>query len=137
MNEAERTLADLITTKGPKYLQKAPLSVYKRLLGDDIPPRLARILLVAVLAGAPEKASDMSAAELSSGLQESCGLRKDAADEAAQLFSRLFLSSGVVKENAPEGAAFQDFCNMEWTYSWNNIASITFRGGTRDYAVGA
>lgn len=127
MADAEKILSELITTKGPNHLQKAPMSVYKALLEDDVAPKLARILLSALLADAAAKAQALSAQELSTDLQNSCGLQEDAAEEAAQIFSNLFSPASIESRKALEGTGFREFCKTVWKYWWAGDA--TWRSG--------
>lgn len=135
IENAEQMLFELISSGGPKYLHRDPMRVYDDLLAGGIPEKLARVLLSAILAGAPQKALTVSEEDLSTDLQDSCALQKGAADEAAQIFKQLFSVSNQESWKAQSGAGFRELCENPWPFAWAGSAVWSHEDGYSPFSA--
>jgi hypothetical protein len=81
MDTIRTILANIIDEKGTEYLQKSPYAVYQKLISEKARPEYARLVLITLLCNVSVKAGEMDEAELSKDLQNSCFLRKKAAED--------------------------------------------------------
>ena len=74
-------LTNIIDEQGVEYLQRSPYAVYQKLISEKARSDYARLVLITLLCNASVKAGEMDEAELSKDLQNSCFLRKKAAED--------------------------------------------------------
>lgn len=123
MEKALPLLKEIVDKNGVKYLQEEPYAVYKSLESQETDPRVCRVVLVSLLAGAAENAEEMDEKELSGFIQKECFLKKAAADQVSQMWIALFGEQNLEEWAKNDGQGLRDFCSREWEYSWDGEAT--------------
>lgn len=132
MDEALPLLKKIVDQNGVGYLHKKPYSVYTKLKSKKPDLRVCCVVLVSILAGAPEYAVKMDEKELSTLFQEGCCLKKSAADQVSQMWAALFGKSNVEEWERNRGQGLRDFCGKTWEYFWEGEAVWRSGGGHID-----
>ena len=109
---------NIIDEQGVEYLQRSPYAVYQKLISEKARSDYARLVLITLLCNASVKAGEMDEAELSKDLQNSCFLRKKAADEIAAMYKSLFSEENISSWKKKEYAGFKEFCECTWEFEW-------------------
>lgn len=115
MEEIKQILKELIDQRGVRYLDKNAYEVYTELKSQKIDLSMARIVLIALLAGVSEKAEEMDESGLSKYIQKECCLKKSAADKLAVLFASLFEKKNM-EEWAERDEDLEDYVTCDDYY---------------------
>lgn len=94
-------LQAVIAEHGPAYPEKEPYLTYQTLLKQGADAKKARLILLTLAAGIPEKAQGMSREELSNIIREECCLRTKPADSLATMYTKLYSPAPKPAQDEP------------------------------------
>lgn len=95
MEQAEGIIREIIEKQGVGYLMRDAHVVYRKLISNKVNASISRVILITLLAGAPEKSLDMNQNSLSEAFQKECYLQKGMADRLADMYLHLFSKSNM------------------------------------------
>lgn len=128
MKETLAILLAIIAEQGPEYPEKNPYPTYTAMLDKGADARKARLVLLTLLAGIPEKARKATKEELVEAIQKECCLKSKPAESLATLYTKLYSTAQkeVWEEKKEEG--FQAFCEGTWRLDWEGESTWWSRG---------
>lgn len=119
MEMIARQLEKIINEHGIEYLQRSPYEVYRELITDGINAAHARLILIALLSGASEKALELDTVNLSEYILKECYLQKNVADEMSSMYHLLFDTKNIEHWKKKKNYGFQEFCDRSWEIKWS------------------
>ncbi len=128
MKEILAILLAIIEEQGPEYPEKNPYPTYTAMLDKGADARKARLVLLTLLAGIPEKARKATKEELVEAIQKECCLKSKPAESLATLYTKLYSTSQKAAWEEKKEEGFHAFCEGTWQLEWEGEATWRSRG---------
>lgn len=109
--------------KGATVSRRTPYKVYQRLLAAEVNEMWSRLVLITLLAGAPQKAQDLDEECLAKTLANSCRLQKSAAESLAEMYKELYSIANVENWDERKDEGFRALRVHPWKMEWDGESS--------------